>query len=382
MTKQFITSESVSEWHPDKVCDQISDAVLDAVLKDDPNGACCCECFTTRWMVLVWWEITTTTYVDVQKIAREVLSDIGYIHSDYGIDANTCAVINVIQEQSPDIAQWEKIEEGEHKWQGAWDQGMMYWFACDETPELMPMPITLAHKLVKKLADVRKSGQFEYLRPDAKSQVTVEYNDWKPTRVDAIVIASQHDENISLEQLRKDIRQYVIEPVCGDLIDGSTKYYINETGRFVIWWPQWDTGLTWRKIIVDTYGWVGRHGGWAFSGKVPNKQDRSWAYMARYVAKNIVAAWLANKCEVQLAYAIWFPQPVSIYVDTFNTGKLPESQIEQIVRENFDLSPAGIITTLNLKRPIYRQTAAYWHFGRSGFPWESLDKSDDLKKYL
>ncbi len=382
MSKQFITSESVSEGHPDKICDQISDAVLDAVLKDDPNGACCCETFVTRWMVMVGWEITTKTYVDIPKIVRETLTNIGYTNSDYGIDAQTCAVLNVVQEQSADIAQWEKLGEGKHEGQWAGDQGMMFGYACNDTEELMPMPITIAHKLVKKLAEVRKSWQFSYLRPDAKSQVTVEYNDDKPTRVDAIVIASQHDEDVTLEQIRKDIKEFVITPICGDLIDENTKFYINETWRFVVWGPQWDTWLTWRKIIVDTYGWVGRHGGGAFSGKVPNKQDRSWAYMARYVSKNIVAAGLAERCELQLAYAIWFPQPVSIHINAFWTAKLSESEIEEIVRKEFDLSPAGIIDGLDLKRPIYKATAAYGHFGRSEFPWENLNKVEDLKKYL
>lgn len=380
--KNFITSESVTEWHPDKVCDQISDAVLDAVLKDDPNGACCCECFTTRGMVLVGWEITTKTYVDVQKIVRETLTKIGYTNSDYGIDANTCAVLNVIQEQSPDIAQWESEEKWEHKEQGAWDQGMMYGFACNETPELMPLPITLAHKLCKKLAEVRKNWSLNYLRPDGKSQVTVEYEDGKPVRVDAIVIAAQHNDVIELEKLREDIKEFVIKPVVGNLMDVNTKFYINETWKFVIWGPQWDTGLTGRKIIVDTYGGYSRHGGGAFSGKVPNKQDRSWAYIARYVAKNMVSAGFADKLEVQLAYAIWFPQPVAINVTTFGTWKKSEEELADVIRKVFDLSPKWINNSLNLKRPIYWPTAAYGHFGRAEFPWENLDRVEELKKYL
>jgi len=382
MSKYFFTSESVTEGHPDKICDQISDAVLDAVLKDDPDGACCCEVYTTTGLVVVGGESTTTTYVDVQKIVRDTLKDIGYTNADYGIDYKSCSVLNAIHEQSEDIARGEKAETSQHKAQGAGDQGIMMGYACTETPELMPLPIMLAHKLARRLAQVRKDGTLSYLRPDGKTQVTVQYEHGRPIGVEAVVIAAQHDPDVEYNQLRKDIIEHVIKPVCGEYLNEGTKFLINETGKFVVGGPQGDTGMTGRKIIVDTYGGMGRHGGGAFSGKVPNKQDRSGAYMARYIAKNVVAAKLADRCEVQLAYAIGYPEPVSVHVTTFGTGKTDDETIEAAIRKIFDMTPAGIIKTFDLKRPIYKQTAVYGHFGREEFPWEKTDKAEELKKLL
>ncbi len=373
----LFTSESVTEGHPDKIADQISDAILDACLEQDPYSRVACETLTCTGLVVIAGEITTKAYVDFQTLVRKTVSDIGYTHSEYGFDSNTCAVISTINKQSPDIAQG--VDTG-----GAGDQGMMFGYATRETPELMPLPISLAHRLSEKLSEVRKSGLMSYLRPDGKSQVTIEYAEvGKPVRVDAVVISSQHDENVTNEQLRADVLKHVIQAVIpAELLDADTKYHINPTGRFVIGGPMGDSGLTGRKIIVDTYGGMGRHGGGAFSGKDSTKVDRSAAYMARYIAKNIVASGLADRCEVQLAYAIGVAEPVSVLVDTFGTGKIEESKLEDLVRANFKLTPKGIIESLNLRRPIFKQTAAHGHFGRTGadFTWEQTDKADALKQ--
>jgi S-adenosylmethionine synthetase len=378
--RYLFTSESVGAGHPDKVCDNISDGVLDKVLKDDPKGRVACETFCTAGLVIVGGEITTTTYVDVHKLVREVLLDIGYNHPKYGFDANTCSILNAINKQSPDISQG--VDKG-----GAGDQGIMFGYAVDETKELMPLPIMLAHQLVARVTEVREKKILPYLGPDCKSQVTIEYEDDKPIRVDAVVLACQHTEEILdktgkqiTEKSRQDMIKHIAHPIVGKLMDKNTKFYVNETGKFVVGGPQSDTGVTGRKIIVDTYGGAVPHGGGAFSGKDPTKVDRSAAYMGRYVAKNIVAAGLADKCLLQLGYAIGFPQPVSIMVDTYGTGKISEQHLVALVRKHFDLSPKGIIETLDLRKPIYRKTAAYGHFGRPGFSWEKTDKAAALKK--
>ena len=382
----LFTSESVGEGHPDKLCDQISDAVLDACLADDKESHVACECYATTGMVLIGGEITTSTYVDIQEVARNVAKDIGYVNADFGLDYASMAVLNTIHSQSPDIDQGVEghgLKEFEGQ-QGAGDQGMMFGFACRETPELMPAPIMYAHKILMKATTLRKAKELPWLRPDSKSQVTLEYEGHKPIRVDAVVVSHQHSPDIPYETLKEAIIDEIIRPVLEPtgLLDADTKYFINPTGRFVIGGPAGDTGLTGRKIIVDTYGGMGRHGGGAFSGKDPSKVDRSAAYMARYVAKNIVAADLAERCEIQLAYAIGVPFPVSIRVDTFGTSKVPEDKIAAAVAKVFDLTPAGIIRTLDLKRPIYRKTAAYGHFGRDAFSWEKTDKIEELKKAL
>jgi S-adenosylmethionine synthetase len=374
--RHIFTSESVTEGHPDKMADQISDAVLDAVLAADPTGRVACETLVTTGLCVVAGEITTTAVLDVPKLARSVIADIGFTDAKMGYDAKTCGVLNAIQTQSPDIAMG--VDTG-----GAGDQGLMFGYACDETEELMPLPIMMAHKLVKQLSDIRRTGMLTYLRPDGKSQVSVEYADGKPKRIDAVVVSTQHDDDVSTEQLRKEVKKHIIDPIVpSNMVDSGTKYHINPTGRFVIGGPHGDTGLTGRKIIVDTYGGMGRHGGGAFSGKDPTKVDRSACYMARYVAKNIVAAGLAKRVEVQLAYAIGVAEPVSVMVNTFGTGIMPEEQLVHILRATFSLTPKAMIDTLKLRRPIYRKTAAFGHFGRTEetFSWEATDKAHALKE--
>ena len=395
MERRVFTSESVTEGHPDKMCDQISDAILDALMAQDPMSRVACETATTTGMVLVMGEITTNAYVDIQKIVRDTIKEIGYTRGKFGFDAETCGVITAIDEQSADIAMGvdKALEAKEHTMSeeeidaiGAGDQGMMFGYASDETPEYMPYPIALAHKLSRKLTEVRKNGTLPYLRPDGKTQVTVEYDEnGVPARLDAVVLSTQHDPEVTQDQIHKDIKKYVFDAIIPEgMVDEKTKFFINPTGRFVIGGPHGDSGLTGRKIIVDTYGGMARHGGGAFSGKDCTKVDRSAAYAARYVAKNIVAAGLAKKCEIQLSYAIGVAHPTSIMVDTFGTGAVEDDKLVEIVRENFDLRPAGIIQMLDLRRPIYKQTAAYGHFGRTDIdlPWEKLDKVEDLKKYL
>ncbi len=382
--KYLFTSESVSEGHPDKIADQISDAVLDACIRDDPESRVACETFTTTGLVMVGGEITTETYVDVQGVAREVVKSIGYDRPEYGLDYESMNVMTTIHAQSPDISQGVSGAGTFQGEQGAGDQGMMFGFACDETPELMPAPIMYSHQLLMGAAQMRKKREIAWLRPDSKSQVTVEYEGNTPKRIDAVVVSQQHDDGVGYDEIKSTIVEKLIRPILEPtgLLDSQTKFYVNPTGRFVIGGPHGDTGLTGRKIIVDTYGGMGRHGGGAFSGKDPSKVDRSAAYMARYVAKNIVGAGIARRCEVQLAYAIGVPFPVSVMVETFGTGEVPEERIEQAVERTFDLTPAGVIRSLDLKRPIFLRTAAYGHFGRHAFPWEQLDKVDELKKLV
>jgi S-adenosylmethionine synthetase len=374
--KYLFTSESVTEGHPDKIADQISDAVLDAVLADDPNGRVACEVLVTTGTCIVAGEITTKTYVDVQRIARGTIDYVGYNDATYGFDCHTCGVHNLIQSQSPDIAMG--VDTG-----GAGDQGLMFGFACDETPELMPLPIMLAHKLVRQLSEVRRQGDLDFLRPDGKSQVSVEYVGNTPKRIEAVVVSTQHSAEVSTDELRAEVKKHIIDPIVpSGMVDSQTKYHINPTGRFVVGGPHGDTGLTGRKIIVDTYGGMGRHGGGAFSGKDPTKVDRSACYMARYIAKNLVASKLASRVEVQLAYAIGVAEPVSVTVDTFGTGAIPDERFTELVRENFSLTPRAIIDALKLRRPIYRKTAAFGHFGRTeeSFTWEATDKAEALKE--
>ncbi len=392
MRKWLFTSESVTEGHPDKMCDQIADGILDAIMEQDPNGRVACEAITKTGFVLVAGEISTSCYIDIPHLVRETIKNIGYDNALYGFDYKTCAVFTSIEEQSQDIAlgvneadEYKKNNNDINDMIGAGDQGMMFGFACNETPELMPMPISLAHKLAKKLAEVRKNNIVDYLRPDGKTQVTVEYHDNKPVRIDTIVISTQHNPEVNIDTIKKDLIDIVIKPtVPNELLDENTKYIVNPTGRFVIGGPQGDSGLTGRKIIVDTYGGYSRHGGGAFSGKDPTKVDRSAAYAARYIAKNVVAAGLADKCEVEVAYAIGVAKPVSIMVETFGTNKVADEIIQKAIAENFDLRPAAIIEKFNLRRPIYQKLAAYGHFGREDLdlPWEKTDKTDELKKYL
>ena len=395
MERRLFTSESVTEGHPDKICDQISDAILDALMEQDPMSRVACETCTTTGLVMVMGEITTKASIDIQKIVRDTIREIGYTRAKFGFDADTCGVITALDKQSTDIAMGvdkaleakeNKMSDSEIEAIGAGDQGMMFGYATNETEEYMPYPIALAHKLARQLTLVRKNGTLSYLRPDGKTQVTVEYDEnGKPSRLDAVVLSTQHDENVTQEQIHADIKKYVFDKILPqDMVDENTKFFINPTGRFVIGGPHGDSGLTGRKIIVDTYGGYGRHGGGAFSGKDCTKVDRSAAYAARYVAKNIVAAGLADKCEIQLSYAIGVAQPTSVMVDTYGTGKLADDELVKIIRSMFDLRPAGIIKMLDLRRPIYKQTAAYGHFGRNDLdlPWEKLDKVDELKKYL
>jgi S-adenosylmethionine synthetase len=378
--KYLFTSESVTEGHPDKVCDQVSDAILDACLEQDPDSRVAVESLTKTGVVIVAGELTTKGYVNIPVIVRNTLKDIGYTSSHFGIESETCAVMVHLEEQSPDISMGVTAGEGWFKEQGAGDQGMMFGYATNETKEYMPLAINLAHKLAQKLAEVRKSGNIPYLAPDGKSQVTVEYDNGKPVKVTTVVVSNQHEDGHAHDEIEADIISKVIKPVCGDWIDDKTKFYVNPTGKFVVGGPQADAGLTGRKIIVDTYGGMGRHGGGAFSGKDPSKVDRSGAYAARYIAKNIVAAGLADKCEVQVAYAIGVAAPVSVNVCTFDTGKIPEDKIVEMIKKLFPLKPGEIVDQLGLKRPIYRKTASYGHFGRNAFPWERLDKVDELKE--